>query len=134
MARLAGKTALITGASRNIGRAIAACFAAEGAQLAISAGSDRGALEETAAECRAAGAEVEPLVADLGDPRQAQALVSHAIERFGCLDVLVAAAAVRPHAPFMEMTAEEWQRVLAVNLSGAFFLSQATARHMVERG
>jgi len=60
--------------------------------------------------------------------------VSHAIERFGCLDVLVAAAAVRPHAPFMEMTAEEWQRVLAVNLSGAFFLSQATARHMVERG
>jgi 3-oxoacyl-[acyl-carrier protein] reductase len=61
-------------------------------------------------------------------------MVRQGIERFGRIDVVVAAAAVRPHAPFLEMTIEEWQRVLNVNLNGAFYLCKAVAPGMIERG
>src|SRR5262249_20339502 len=113
--RLKGKTALITGASRNIGRAIALAFAAEGADLALNTRVNRGELEEVAAECRKAGARVTTALADVGDPAAVEAMVRQGLADLGAIDVLVCNAAIRPHKPITEISLEEWRQVMAVD-------------------
>ncbi len=118
---LAGRTALVTGAARNIGRAIAVALAEAGAVVTVSASRPGGDLEETARQ--AGGGHV--LAADLTDPDGPGRLVTEAIAAMGRLDILVNNAAIRPHAPFHELSLADWRRVMAVNLDAAFLTAKA---------
>src|SRR5690242_16879186 len=94
---LKGKTALVTGASRNIGRAVALAFAAEGADLVLNTRVNGEELEAVAAECRKAGVRVVTALADIGDAAAVQGMVERALRELGGIDVLVCNAAIRPH-------------------------------------
>jgi NAD(P)-dependent dehydrogenase (short-subunit alcohol dehydrogenase family) len=131
--RLAGRTAFITGASRNIGRAIALAFAAEGADLVLNTRANGEELEAVAAECRKAGVRALPVLGDVGDPAAVAAMVARGQAELGAIDVLVCNAAIRPHKALAETSLEDWHRVFAVNLHSAFYLARAVVPGMVER-
>jgi 3-oxoacyl-[acyl-carrier protein] reductase len=131
--RLAGTIALITGASRNIGRAIALAFAAEGADLVLNTRANREELDAVAAECRKAGVRVLPVLGDIADAGAVDSMVSRAAADLGPVDVLVCNAAIRPHKPVTETSLEEWHRVVGVNLHSAFYLARAVVPAMKER-
>jgi NAD(P)-dependent dehydrogenase (short-subunit alcohol dehydrogenase family) len=131
--RLAGKTALVTGASRNIGRAVALAFAAEGADLVLNTRVNREELEAVAAECRKSGVRAVPVLADVADPAAVEAMVGRGLAELGAIDVLVCNAAIRPHKALTDTSLEEWHRVLAVNLHSAFYLARALVPAMKER-
>ena len=132
--RLSGRTALITGASRNIGRAIALAYAAEGADLLLNTRTNREELEAVAAECRKGGVRVATALADVGDAGAVEAMVARGLAELGGLDVLVCNAAIRPHKSVTETSVEEWHHVLGVNLHSAFYLSRAVVPAMKARG
>ena len=132
--RLAGQTAIITGAGSGIGRATAQLFAAEGARLLIV---DRNAagLEETAALVGEAGAPALTAVADAGSEADVAGFVARAAAEWGGIDVLYANAGISGGlVPFLENTAELWMDVLRVNLLGPFLAIRAVVPHMVARG
>ncbi len=131
---LTGKVVLITGAGRNIGRATAEAFAAEGSRLVLATRRSSGLLEQTADACRAAGAEVVTALCDVGDENQVKAMVQTAKRAFGSVDVLVNNAANRIQGPFLEQSNEDWRATAAVNLDGPIFASRAVLPGMVERG
>ena len=131
--RLKGKTALITGASRNIGRAIALAFAAEGADLVLNTRVNRDELEAVATECRQAGVRVITALADVADAGAVEAMVEQGLAGLGAIDVLVCNAAIRPHKPITETSLEEWHQVMAVDLNSAFYLVRAAVPAMKER-
>lgn len=130
---LSGKTALVTGASRNIGRAIALAYAAQGADLVLNTRANKDELEAVAAECRNAGVRVLPLLADIGDAEAVDAMVRQALGEMRAIDVLVCNAAIRPHKSVTETSLDEWHRVMAVNLHSAFYLARAVVPAMKER-
>ena len=130
---LEGKTALITGASRNIGREIALTFAREGAGLVLNTRSSRQELEAVAAECRELGAKTHTVVADVSDSAQVSSMVQEGIDALGNIDVLVSNAAIRPHRPILEISDDEWRHVMGVNLDAAFFLCRAILPGMMAR-
>lgn len=131
--KLEGKTALITGASRNIGRAIALAFAAEGADVAVNTRANADELEAVAAECRKAGGRALPVLADVADAAAVDAMVARTHAELGPIDVLVCNAAIRPHRSLTETSLEEWHRVLAVDLHSAFYLTRAVVPSMKDR-
>ncbi len=131
--RLSGRTALITGASRNIGRAIALAFAAEGADVVVNTRANREELEAVAAECRKAGVRALPVLADIADAAAVEAMVAQARAELGPIDVLVCNAAIRPHTSVTETTLEQWHRVFAVNVHSAFYLARAVVPDMKAR-
>ncbi|PYN51996.1 MAG: hypothetical protein DME00_00780 [Candidatus Rokuibacteriota bacterium] len=131
--KLEGRVALITGASRNIGRAIALAFAAEGADLVLNTRVNADELEAVAAECRKAGARVVTALGDVGDAAVCQAMVERGLAELGAIDVLVCNAAIRPHKSVTDTSVEEWHRVLGVNLHSAFYLARAVVPAMKER-
>lgn len=131
--RLRGRIALVTGASRNIGRAIALAFAAEGADLVLNTRVNREELEAVAEECRKAGVRVVTALGDVADAAAVQAMVARGLAELGAIDVLVSNAAIRPHRSLTETTLEEWHRVLGVNLHSTFYLAQAVVPAMKER-
>src|SRR5881409_991145 len=131
--KLRGRTALVTGASRNIGRAIALAFAAEGADLVLNTRANAEELEAVAAECRKAGVRVVPALADVADATACEAMVRRGLAELGAIDVLVCNAAIRPHKALTETSLEEWHRVLDVNLNAAFYLARAVVPAMKER-
>ena len=126
-----GRTVIVTGAGSGIGRATALRFAGAGARLVVNdVASDR--LEETAEAARAGGAsEVLAHVADVASREQVEALVARAAQRFGGLDVMVANAGVSIDAPFLEISEEQLDRTLAVNVKGVVWCGQAAARAML---
>ena len=128
------RTALVTGASRGIGRGIAVSLAADGYRLAVNYATDRAAAEETARQVLAAGADATLLRADMADGRQIQAMVEAALAALGHLDVVVLNAGICPFTSFFDLTEEIWDHTHAVNLKGAFLTAQAVARAMVDRG
>jgi NAD(P)-dependent dehydrogenase (short-subunit alcohol dehydrogenase family) len=130
---LRGKTALVTGASRNIGRAIARAYAAAGADLVLNTRANKDELEAVAAECRKAGARVLPLLADIGDADAVDGMVRQALGELGAIDVLVCNAAIRPHKSVTDTSLDEWHRVMAVNLHSAFYLARAVVPGMKDR-
>jgi NAD(P)-dependent dehydrogenase (short-subunit alcohol dehydrogenase family) len=130
---LKGKTALLTGASRNIGRAIALAYAAEGADLVLNTRANRDELEAVAAECRKAGVRVVTVLTDVGDAAAVEAMVKTGLAEFGAIDVVVHNAAIRPHKSIEETTLEEWHRVMAVDLHAAFYLARAIVPAMKTR-
>lgn len=128
--RLAGKVAVVTGAARGIGLAIARRFVAEGARVALA---DR-LRAEVEAEAAALGPAALAVPTDVGDSGDVRRLVDEAVARFGRLDCMVANAAVQAEIPFLDLTEEEFDRVIRVNLKGAFLCGQAAARAMVRAG
>jgi len=131
--RLAGKRAFITGASRNIGRAIALAFAAEGADLVLNTRANREELEGVAAECRKAGVRAVSVLGDIADAGAVDAMVKQGLAELGAIDVLVCNAAIRPHTSVTETSIEYWHRVMGVNLHSAFYLARAIVPGMKER-
>jgi 3-oxoacyl-[acyl-carrier protein] reductase len=131
---LRGKTAFVTGASRNIGRAIALAFAAEGADLVLNTRVNREELEAVAAECRKAGVRVVSVLGDIGEAAAVETMVQQGIAELGAIDVLVCNAAIRPHKSLSETSLEDWHRVMAVDLHSAFYLARAVVPGMKERG
>lgn len=132
--RLKGKTALIAGAARNIGKATALTFAREGANLVLVAKSSRDELNAVAEECKSLGVQALPLLADVGLPQEVERIVQAGLERFGYIDTLVSVAAIRPHKPFWEISIDEWHRVFEVNLHSTFYLAKALAPTMMKSG
>ena len=131
--RLAGKKAFITGASRNIGRAIALAFAAEGADLVLNTRANREELDGVAAECGKAGVRAVPVLGDIADAGAVDVMVKQGLAELGAIDVLVCNAAIRPHTSVTETSIEDWHRVLGVNLHSAFYLARAVVPGMKER-
>lgn len=127
---LQGKVALVTGASRRVGKAIALALAGEGAGIVLHYGSSARTAEETAAEIRALGVPVWLIQADLSRPAEIQALFVRVAGEAGRLDLLVNSAASFERKPFDEITADDWDRVLALNLRAPFLCIQAAARLM----
>jgi len=131
--RLKGKTAIVTGAARGIGRAIAVRFAQEGARVAVV---DLREAEgtETVRLIEAAGSEGMFIRTDVSDSRQVQAMVDAVVQRWGTIDILVNDAGICPFEDFLDLSEELWDQVLDVNLKGYFLVSQAVARVMVKQG
>jgi 3-oxoacyl-[acyl-carrier protein] reductase len=132
--KLEGRTAFVTGASRNIGRAIALAFAAEGADLVLNTRVNREELEAVAAECRKAGVRAVPVLGDIANAAAVDAMVKQGLAELGAIDVLVSNAAIRPHTSVTETSLEDWHRVIGVNLHSAFYLARAIVPGMKERG
>jgi 3-oxoacyl-[acyl-carrier protein] reductase len=128
---LAGKVALVTGGARNIGRAISLALAAAGASVLVNARASRADAEQTVALIRAEGGSAASHLADVTDATAVQGMVGAALRQFGRLDILVNNAAVREETPFERLRLEDWRRVLAVVLDGAFLCAQACLPHLV---
>ncbi len=134
MQRLSGKVAIITGASRGIGEAIAARLAEDGAQVMLASRKLEG-VEAAASKIRAAGGAAEALACHTGDESQVSALVDRTIERFGRVDVLVNNAATNPYfGPMLETEWGAWDKTFEVNVKGYFMTTRQVARHVIERG
>lgn len=132
---LRDKTILITGAGRGIGEGLARDLGAQGARIGVHYLNEQEAAQATCAAIRAAGGAAEPLQADLSTVAACQELVARAISALGRLDVLINNAGVDPGlTALFDIDEAGWDRVMNVNLKGAFFCAQAAARHMVERG
>jgi NAD(P)-dependent dehydrogenase (short-subunit alcohol dehydrogenase family) len=130
---LDGQVALVTGASRGIGRDVALALANAGAVVALGA-RDPADVEELAGRIAREGGQAHAVSLDVRDRRQSEAAVAATVERFGRLDVLVNNAGVGTNHDALEATEEEWNEVLDVNLKGLFFACQAAGREMVARG
>jgi 3-oxoacyl-[acyl-carrier protein] reductase len=131
---LAGKVALVTGGARNIGRAIARSLAAGGAAVMVNANTSRAEAEQTISMIKSAGGRAALHIADVTDPEAVTAMVDATLGEFGRLDVLVNNAAVRAETPFAQIRFEEWRRVLATVLDGAFLCTQACLPHLIRAG
>ena len=131
--RLAGKAALVTGASRNIGKEVALTFAREGADLVLNTRQSAAELEAVAAQCRELGVRTVTAVGDVGDAGAVRRMVADGIEQLGKIDALVSNVAIRPHKPILEVTDDEWQQVINTNLNSAFYLCKAVLPGMLER-
>ena len=137
MARFAGKTVVVTGSGRNkgLGQGILQRFADEGANCVVSDLTIGDEAEGVAAELRARGAKVATIACDVADSTQAEALVAQTVATFGSIDVMVNNAGIGfMMKPLLDVEAADWSQVIAVNLSGAFFCTQAAARAMVAAG
>lgn len=128
--RLAGKTALITGAARGIGRAFAQAYLREGAQVAL-ADIDFSGAQQAAGEL---GANSVAVQLNVTDQNSIDSAVATTIETFGHIDILINNAAVFTAAPTVEITREDYDRTVEINVAGTLFTMQAVARHMIERG
>ena len=130
---LGGKVALVTGASRGLGRAIALALAAQGADLAINYRDNTEAAEAVAAEARETGRKASVIRGDTSAGREAcEAIVKAALDAYGRVDILVNNAGITRDNLLMRMDAEEWSAVLDTNLSGPFWMTRAIARPMVK--
>lgn len=131
---LEGKVVLVTGAGRNTGRTIALTLAALGADVAVCAATREAEVLATADAVSELGRRALPFVVDVRDRASVSEMVGKVVEQLGTIDVLVNAASARPLAPFLEVTIEDWQRALDVNLTGAFNCCQAVVPHMIRQG
>ncbi len=128
--RLRGKVAIVTGSSQGIGRGIVKRFAEEGASVVINYSRNPEPANEALAEAQAAGAKARVIKADLGNVTEIRSLVAEAIAHFGGVDILVNNAGVEKHAPFWDVSEEDYDTVVDVNLKGVFFATQAVVRHL----
>lgn len=131
MADLSGKTALVTGASRGIGRAMARAFAAAGASVALNyhRGSDQAVA--LADQLRGMGVDALAIAADVADEAAVRTMTRATLERFGRIDILVNNAGILLEAPLLETSTAQFDRIVAVNLRGTFLVGREVLRHMV---
>jgi gluconate 5-dehydrogenase len=130
---LTGKVALVTGASRGLGRGFASALARAGADVVVTARC-REALDETLSEIASLGRRAWPVVLDVREQDSIEQAVDAAWEAAGAIDILVNNAGCNVRKPALDVTWDDWNLVLETNLRGVFFVAQACARRMVERG
>ena len=132
--RLAGTAAIVTGSAKTIGRMIALYLAEEGASIVVNGLSDKPAAQAVAEEILAAGGRAVVQMGDVTREADAAALAEVCMSSFGRIDFLVCNPAIRKQTPFVEMSLDEWHRVLAVPLDGAFLTARAAVPHMIRGG
>ena len=132
--RLQGKTAVVTGAATGIGQAIAIAFAKEGASVVVDYVGDPASSKDTIDKIGAAGGKSLAVEADVSNPDQVKSLVQQTTAAFGRLDIFVNNAGIEKKFAFVDYPFEEWQKIIAVNLTGTFLCSQAAARQMITQG
>ena len=130
---LAGRSAVVTGGSSGIGRAIALALGQAGASLVVIA-RGQAALDDTVAELRAAGCQADAISADLGDRAAASRAAEAVLALSGPPDILVNCAGVNIRPPMAELTIDQWDRLMAVNLTAPFLLGQEFGPEMADRG
>ncbi len=130
---LNGKVAVVTGASRGIGRAIALELAARGARVVVNYHRSEQAAQEVVSQIQANGGEAVAFQADVSDFQQAQALIKFALETFGDLHILVNNAGITRDTLLMTMSEEDWDEVIRTNLKSTFNCSKAAIRHMIRK-
>lgn len=123
MGELTGRTAVVTGSGRNIGRAIVLALAAAGADVAVNGHRDRAAIESVAEEAAALGVRSVAVTADVSDPDQVRVMTETVTSALGPIDIAVSNVGRRVRQPFEEITVEDWHATLAVNLHAAFYLA-----------
>jgi 3-oxoacyl-[acyl-carrier protein] reductase len=132
---LEGKVAVVTGSSRNIGRAIAHALASNGASVVVHGSQDLQAAEATASELRQAyGVRAFVHLADIGNEQACSGLIDAAVGHFRRLDIMVCNAAIRRQTPFLEMSYEQWREVITTDLDSVFCLTRAAAPYLVDAG
>jgi glucose 1-dehydrogenase/3-oxoacyl-[acyl-carrier protein] reductase len=129
--RLKGKKALVTGAGRGIGRGIAEVFADEGADVAVNDLGDAKLVEEVAASLRAKGRTAIAAMGDVSKRSDVEAMIDKAWKELGGLDVLVNNAGIETIVPFLDLTDEQWTRLVDINLSGPWLCSQVFCRRAI---
>lgn len=127
---LAGRVALVTGGSRSIGAAIAKKLATDGAAVAITYSASPDKAAQVVADIEAAGGKAIAIAADAGNPKAVRAAVSQTISAFGGIDILVNNAGVAVNAPIEDFKFEDYERMVAVNVTGVFVATQEAVRHM----
>ncbi len=130
--RFVGKTVLITGGARGIGKTTAISFAREGADVAIN-GVRKEGLDSTVQELREHGYRIGGYVCDVSEADEVLQMVDNVLRDFGKIDILVNNAGIALPTPFFDLSEEEWDRVLNVNLKGAFLVSRSVLKHMKSR-
>jgi 3-oxoacyl-[acyl-carrier protein] reductase len=131
---LAGKVAVVTGAGRNIGRAIALTLAEGGASVLVNVRSNGAEAESVAREIEAAGGKAAVHIGDVADPKAMQAMADAAVKQFGRIDILVNNAALRRETSFAEMDYAEWRAILDVTLDGTFHCVKACVSALQKSG
>jgi NAD(P)-dependent dehydrogenase (short-subunit alcohol dehydrogenase family) len=131
--KLKDKVAIVTGAGRNIGEEVAKLFAAEGARVAV-VDLDRPRGQRTVDTLKAAGSDAEQFVADVSKGAEVTALVKDVVARFGRVDILVNNVAISDNKSILDITEEEWDRVIAVTLKSQFLMSKYVAQQMIAQG
>ena len=129
--KLQGRVAIVTGAGQGIGRAIALALAREGAKVVVSDITDL--IFEVAKEVEALGSEALPVKCDVSNPNDVNNMVKATIEKFSRIDILVNNAGIYPFKPFVEMTEQDWDKVLDINLKGTFNCTRAVVPKMIEQ-
>jgi NAD(P)-dependent dehydrogenase (short-subunit alcohol dehydrogenase family) len=122
----AGRTAIVTGSGRNIGRAIALGLARGGANVVVNGHRDRQALDAVVAEAERLGASALAVMADVSSDEGVRRLVAAAVERFGSVDIAISNVGVRRKQAFLEISVDDWREVIDTNLSAAFYLARHT--------
>ena len=131
---LAGKVAVVTGAGRNIGRAIALALADGGASVVVNVRSNQAEADKVVGEIKEAGGKAVAVLGDVADPKIAQAMADAALKNFGRIDILVNNAALRRENSIVDMTYEEWREVMGVILDGSFHCVKACVPAMRKNG
>jgi NAD(P)-dependent dehydrogenase (short-subunit alcohol dehydrogenase family) len=129
----AGRSAIVTGSGRNIGRAVALALAAGGANVVVNGHSDRAAVDAVVREIADAGGRAIGVMADVSKHEEVAALVRAGAEAFGAVDIVVSNVGMRRMQPFLEISLEDWDAVLATNLTPAFYLARNAIPHMQRR-
>jgi 3-oxoacyl-[acyl-carrier protein] reductase len=131
---LGGRVAIVTGAGRNIGRAIALALADGGAAVVVNGRADRAAIDAVAGEIDAGGGRALPVIADVTDEAAVVRMATATVERFGRIDIVVNNAANRSETAFETMSLADWRGVLATILDGAFLATKAALPHLKQSG
>lgn len=131
---LAGKVALVTGASRGIGKGVALALASAGCDVAVNYVGNVEGANQTASEIMGMGRKAISVKADVSKKAEVENLVEESVKQMGKIDILVNNAGVLSFMPFLQLTEEEWDRIIDVNLKGQFLVAQAAAKHMTEAG
>ena len=130
----ARKTAFISGSARNIGRAIALRLARDGFNIVVNGSRNRAACDLVVSEVRQAGVDAIVAMGNVGSSADVRTMAREVLDKFGRVDVLVNNAAIRPRKSLLEMSDEDWDQVISVDLNGAFYLSRAFLPKMVDAG
>ena len=131
--KLKDKVAIITGAGRNIGEETAKLFASEGAKIVI-VDMDKARGDKVAADIKKSGGQAIACVANIGSESEVAAMVKAGVDAFGRIDILINNAAISDNKTILDISKEEWDRVLAVTLTGPFLVTRAVAKQMVAQG
>lgn len=129
----AGRTALVTGSGRNIGKAIAIALARGGANVVVNGHRDADAVDDLVRQIEAAGGRALGVIADVSVHDQVRDMIARIVDTFGAIDITVSNVALRPKQAFLDITPDEWHRILNTNLSAPFYIARNVIPHMRAR-